>query len=153
MEKYTFASIIGSITVFYDNNIVSRILVDHEQPSNDKPKYEISRVVNQVNEFLACIRSNFDLPIDIQGSSFKLDILNGILAIPIGKTLSYKELANKCGYPNAYRAVGTICRNNKLPIIIPCHRVIKSNGDIGDYAFGKAIKKQLLDIEKSFIID
>ena len=153
MEKYTFASIIGSITVFYDNNIVSRILVDHEQPSNDKPEYEISRVVNQVNEYLACIRSNFDLPIDIQGSSFKLDILNGILAIPIGKTLSYKELANKCGYPNAFRAVGTICRNNKLPIIIPCHRVIKSNGDIGDYAFGKAIKKQLLDIEKSFIID
>ncbi|MCK4552044.1 MAG: methylated-DNA--[protein]-cysteine S-methyltransferase [Tenericutes bacterium] len=151
MEKYTFASKIGTITLFYNNKNVERVFVDKHQISKDKPSSDILNMKRQFDDYLEGKRSKFNLPINIIGSTFNIDILNGILGIPIGKTMSYKVLANMCGYPNAYRAVGTVCKNNKLPIVIPCHRVIKSNGDIGEYVFGKKVKKQLLDLERSYI--
>lgn len=67
--------------------------------------------------------------------------------IPYGKTLSYKELAENIQNPKAVRAVGSACGKNNLPIIVPCHRVIKSDGMPGNYAFGTKIKKYLLELE------
>ena len=67
--------------------------------------------------------------------------------IPAGQTISYGQLANLTGHPGAARAVGSICKHNPLPIIIPCHRIIKSNGSLGEYAFGAELKKQLLHHE------
>jgi O-6-methylguanine DNA methyltransferase len=77
-----------------------------------------------------------------------MKVLEEVSKIPFGKTLTYKQVARKVGHPNAYRAVGTVLKKNPYPLIIPCHRVIKSDGDIGKYALGKELKRELIDFEK-----
>jgi methylated-DNA-[protein]-cysteine S-methyltransferase len=67
--------------------------------------------------------------------------------IPAGKTISYSELAKWAGSPDAVRAAGTACANNLIALIVPCHRIIKSNGEIGNYGYGVKIKKLLLTHE------
>jgi methylated-DNA-[protein]-cysteine S-methyltransferase len=69
------------------------------------------------------------------------------MQIPYGETRSYKEVAEMIGSPKAHRAVGAAVKNNPIPIIIPCHRVIRSNGDIGEYSGGFDIKRKLLQLE------
>ena len=79
---------------------------------------------------------------------FTKKVYNVVLNIPIGEVRSYKWVAKKCGRPKAFRAVGTILKNNPYPLIIPCHRVVKSNKKIGGYVFGVKQKKLILDLEK-----
>ena len=82
---------------------------------------------------------------------FTIKVYRAVLSIPLGQTRSYKWVARKAGNSRACRAVGTILKNNPYPLIIPCHRVIKSNNILGGYAFGKKQKKALLDLEKALI--
>jgi O-6-methylguanine DNA methyltransferase len=84
----------------------------------------------------------------ILNNSFFTGTLNQINSIPFGKTASYKQIATKLNSPKASRAVGTCCSKNPLPFIIPCHRVIKSNGQLGNYAFGEDLKRRLIDYER-----
>ena len=81
-------------------------------------------------------------------SEFEFDVLRATLDIPRGKTRTYKQIAEAIGKPKAFRAVGTALKNNPLPIVIPCHRVVRSDGDIGSYSGssgrGKRIKADLL---------
>ena len=79
---------------------------------------------------------------------FAKKVYKAILSIPLGEVRTYKWLAKKCGSPRAYRAVGTILKNNPYPLIIPCHRVVKSNNKLGGYTFGIKQKRLLLDLEK-----
>lgn len=79
---------------------------------------------------------------------FQINVLKTLYTIPFGSTISYKELALKSGYCNAFRAVGTTMNKNPFPIIIPCHRVIKSDMSIGGFAIGSDVKKMLLAHEK-----
>ncbi|MFM1905357.1 MAG: hypothetical protein RIT32_153 [Actinomycetota bacterium] len=78
------------------------------------------------------------------GSDFAIKVWRGISQIKPGKTISYAQLANRVGRPNAYRAVGTACGRNNLPIFVPCHRVLPSSGEVGNYAYGSAVKELLL---------
>ena len=78
------------------------------------------------------------------GSDFATRVWRGISQIKPGKTISYAQLANRVGRPNAYRAVGTACGRNNLPIFVPCHRVLPSSGEVGNYAYGSAVKELLL---------
>ncbi|MGD0337107.1 MAG: MGMT family protein [Candidatus Omnitrophota bacterium] len=71
-----------------------------------------------------------------------------VLRIPIGQVRTYKWVAQKAGNPRAWRAVGTILKNNPLPLVIPCHRVVKSNSRPGSYVFGKKEKKKLIALER-----
>lgn len=92
----------------------------------------------------------FSVPIDLSYiSGFTKDVLEEVRKIPYGKTITYKELALAIGKPHAARAVGNSLSKNPVPIIIPCHRVIKTNGSLGGFSSGIAIKKKLLSIEKS----
>ena len=81
-------------------------------------------------------------------SSFQETILNTLITIPFGQTVSYGELALLSGHLGAARAVGTVCRKNKFPLFIPCHRVIQANNLLGRFAFGSFLKKTLLEFEK-----
>jgi methylated-DNA-[protein]-cysteine S-methyltransferase len=81
------------------------------------------------------------------GSDFQLNVWNAISAVPYGKTISYKALAEASGKPAAIRAAGTICGLNRLILLVPCHRVLKSDGSIGSYLYGPEIKKSLLQHE------
>ena len=87
------------------------------------------------------------MPKQQTGSNFQKKVWDGIINISYGKTLSYGQLAKKIGYPKAARAVGTACGLNRLALIIPCHRVIKSDGTIGGYAHKIDIKQSLLERE------
>ena len=79
---------------------------------------------------------------------FARKVFKAVLSIPIGQVRTYKWVAKKSGKPGAYRAVGQILKNNPYPLIIPCHRVIKSNKELGGYMFGRKRKKIILDLEK-----
>jgi methylated-DNA-[protein]-cysteine S-methyltransferase len=81
-------------------------------------------------------------------TSFARKVYKAVLNIPIGEVRSYKWVAKKCGEPEASRAVGTILKNNPYPLIIPCHRVVKSDRSIGGYMLGAKKKKLLLDLER-----
>ncbi|MFA4989791.1 MAG: methylated-DNA--[protein]-cysteine S-methyltransferase [Candidatus Omnitrophota bacterium] len=79
---------------------------------------------------------------------FARRVYRAILSIPLGEVRTYKWVARKAGKENAYRAVGTLLKNNPFPLIIPCHRVIKSNNILGRYRFGVKRKKAILDLER-----
>jgi len=81
-------------------------------------------------------------------TSFAKKVYRAVLSIPLGEVRSYKWVAKKAGSPGAFRAVGQILKRNPYPIIIPCHRVIKSDSKLGGYALGLKRKKWILDLEK-----
>jgi len=90
----------------------------------------------------------FDLPLALEGTKFQLRVWNTLRTISYGVTISYLQLAKRIGNPNASRAVGLANGSNPIPIIIPCHRVIGSNGKLTGYGGGLPIKEKLLALEK-----
>jgi len=101
----------------------------------------------QLMEYFKGERIDFDIPLDIQGSDFQKKVWKKLVKIPYGKTISYKTLAIKIGGSNYARAVAMANSKNKLPIIIPCHRVIAESGDLGGYSGGVENKQFFLNIE------
>jgi len=104
-------------------------------------------IFNQLKEYFAGTRKEFDVPLDIEGTDFQQKVWNELQKIPYGKTISYKSLSEKLGDVKAIRAVGKANGQNPIPIIIPCHRVIGANGTLVGYAGGLAIKEKLLHLE------
>jgi O-6-methylguanine DNA methyltransferase len=105
----------------------------------------------QILEYFEGKRTVFDIPIDIRGTDFQISVWKKLIDIPFGKTLSYAQIADKIDNPRAYRAVGSSCGANPLPIVIPCHRVLASDGSLGGYSGGLEIKKALLQHEKQIL--
>ena len=99
-----------------------------------------------IKKVLSVIETGNEENIDytLIGTDFQIKVWNAISKIKKGKTVSYQELAKQIGKPKAYRAVASSCRNNPLCFIVPCHRVIHSNGDISGYRYGNNIKRGLL---------
>lgn len=100
----------------------------------------------EVMEYLAGERKEFSVVPEVEGTDFQKAVLREMIKIPYGEVRSYGEIAELAGYPRAARAVGSVCRHNRYPVVIPCHRVVGSNG-IGGYAFGLEMKRELLRIE------
>ncbi|WII73917.1 methylated-DNA--[protein]-cysteine S-methyltransferase [Bdellovibrio sp. 22V] len=111
------------------------------------PARFLAQAVQELNEFLNGQRQSFTVALDIQGTEFQKRVWRELCKIPYGKTLSYKDVAAKVK-TNGIRAVGTANGRNPLSIIVPCHRVIASNGTLGGYAGGLPIKTRLLELEK-----
>lgn len=103
----------------------------------------------QIKEYLSGSRRNFSIPLILEGTEFQKKVWSELLKIPFGKTVSYKDIAQALKNPGASRAVGTANRQNPICIIIPCHRVINENGELGGYSGGLRVKKFLLSLEKS----
>lgn len=107
-------------------------------------------VVKQLNLYFAGELKNFICKMDLTfGTPFQQTVWHQLSAIPYGKTISYRALAQAIGYPQAFRAVGNANGRNPLPLIIPCHRVIRENGELGGYTGGLSIKRFLLDLEST----
>jgi methylated-DNA-[protein]-cysteine S-methyltransferase len=87
------------------------------------------------------------IPVELSATEFRTRVLRAMRKIPVGTTVSYKELARKSGSEDASRAVGSTCASNRIPLIIPCHRVIPSDGSIGAYGYGTKKKQWLLEFE------
>ena len=105
--------------------------------------------VSQLKKYLNGRLKKFNCSLDPKGTSFEKKVWSALVKIPYGRTRSYKEVAQSIGHPKAFRAVGNANGNNSLPLIIPCHRVIESNGGLGGFGHGIKVKKRLLDFEKS----
>ena len=103
----------------------------------------------QLKDFFEGRRTSFELPIEPQGTLFEKLVWKALLEIPFGETVSYSFIAHTIGRPKAVRAVGTAIGKNPYSIIIPCHRVIGSNGNLTGFAGGLAAKQKLLDFEAS----
>ena len=107
----------------------------------------LRRSSNQIREYFSKKRNIFDIAFEISLSPFYQKVLNEVIKIPYGEVRTYSDIANKAGNPYAYRATGTANAKNMIPIIIPCHRVVRNNGDLGGYGGGLKIKKYLLKME------
>ena len=105
-------------------------------------------VTQQLSEYFAGQRREFDLPLDLSGvTPFRAEVLRALMRVPYGETTTYAELARAVGNPKAVRAVGSACATNPLPILIPCHRVLRTDGSLGGYRGGEAAKRFLLRLE------
>jgi AraC family transcriptional regulator of adaptative response/methylated-DNA-[protein]-cysteine methyltransferase len=104
---------------------------------------------DRIVSFITAPDHNLDLPLDIQGTAFQARVWRALQKIPLGKTASYSEIAAALGQPKAVRAVAQACAANKLALLVPCHRVIRSDGDLGGYRWGLERKRALLARERA----
>ncbi|MBM4338911.1 MAG: methylated-DNA--[protein]-cysteine S-methyltransferase [Deltaproteobacteria bacterium] len=113
---------------------------------NDQKNRE---VLFQLKKYVKGELKHFQCRLDLKGTPFQRKVWSALTKIPYGKTRSYQDVARTIGHPKAFRAVGNANGNNPAPLIVPCHRVIESNGGLGGFGHGLKVKKQLLDFEKS----
>jgi methylated-DNA-[protein]-cysteine S-methyltransferase len=111
---------------------------------NEKP---FAAARQQLTEYFAGERKDFDLPLKLSGTEFQLSVLEALQKIPYGETTSYSDIAQRIGRPKAVRAVGAANGRNPIPIIVPCHRVIGSHGDLTGFGGGLDTKEALLRLE------
>jgi methylated-DNA-[protein]-cysteine S-methyltransferase len=108
----------------------------------------LEKAVDELTRYLAGERVQFTCPLDLHGTAFQIAVWNELLRIPYGETRSYLEVAQAIGRPAAVRAVGAANGSNPIAIIVPCHRVIGSNGSLTGYGGGLRAKEWLLALEK-----
>lgn len=158
MRTYTMVNTaIGHLYLVIENQKLAAVHIGEEDflasedtkslkkdPSNEL----LQEAARQVKEYFSGDRTKFELPLDYVGTQFQLDVWNQLCEIPFGVTKSYQEIAESIGRPKAVRAVGQANKANKLPIIIPCHRVIGKNQTLTGYAGTRTdIKEMLLRLE------
>ena len=103
--------------------------------------------IKQIEEYFQGERTQFDFPLDFEGTPFQIAVWKQLLKIPYGQTRTYGDIARLLGKPCAARAVGMANHDNRIPIVVPCHRVVGHDGSLTGYAGGLHIKRQLLNIE------
>jgi O-6-methylguanine DNA methyltransferase len=116
-------------------------------PTVDGSSPLLDRLASQLAEYFSGARREFDLPVEMPGSAFQERVWHELRRVPYGATISYRELAERVGAGAAYRAVGRANGSNRVPIIVPCHRVVAANGGLGGYGGGLPAKRALLDLE------
>ncbi len=124
--------------------------VDVRVPSNSKAPDAVKKCLKQLDEYFTGKRKTFDFAMDQEGTLFQKKVWNELLNIPYGKTISYMELSRRIGDTKAIRAVGTTNGKNQLSIVVPCHRVIGSDGSLTGYGGGLWRKKWLLEHELKY---
>lgn len=158
MRVYTdLESVIGKLFIVGANGRLSALYLDEQDFKANEDLNLIKKEIEdplllecerQLKEYFAGDRTNFSLPLERKGTNFQLDVWNRLVAIPYGKTKCYQDIAEEVGRPKAVRAVGQANKANRLPIIIPCHRVIGKNQTLTGYAGTRTeIKDQLLSLE------
>lgn len=143
------ASAVGIRKILLNKNSVTDNRI--EKVSSDNPI--VADAFNQLREYFDRKRNSFDLPLEIIGTDFQKKVWNELLKIPYGETISYNQLAIKLGDKKSIRAAASANGANPLPIVIPCHRVIGSDGSLVGYGGGLDVKKKLLELEGSWSLD
>jgi methylated-DNA-[protein]-cysteine S-methyltransferase len=144
---------IGTLVLRGDDRTLVQLFLPSQRPrprrsAGDAPA-PVQEAARQLGEYFAGVRRTFSLDFELEGTEFQRRVWLALADIPYGETISYGELARTVGHPNAYRAVGSANGANPLAIILPCHRVIASDGSLGGYGGGLATKRTLLDLERS----
>ncbi|GAA3733913.1 methylated-DNA-[protein]-cysteine S-methyltransferase [Spinactinospora alkalitolerans] len=143
----------GLVRVAYaaeDHDAVLRQLAVRISPRVLRAPDRLDTAARQIDEYFRKRRTAFDLELDLRLShGFRRRVLAGLPSIGYGATASYTAVATAAGSPKAVRAAGTACATNPLPIVLPCHRVVRSSGAIGHYIGGARAKQRLLDLEST----
>ncbi|HVV89040.1 MAG TPA: methylated-DNA--[protein]-cysteine S-methyltransferase [Solirubrobacterales bacterium] len=142
----------GLVRLALPNEDVDETLADLSERISPRVLEDPARLDEErreLDDYFEGRRHAFELPIDWQLShGFLLRARQGIAAIPYGETRTYTDLAREAGNERAVRAAGSACSRNPIPLVVPCHRVVRSDGTLGLYAGGVAMKKQLLKLER-----
>lgn len=139
---------IGIIGIRENNKLITDIFFSKVDTNDNIEETDlIKECFKQLKEYFEGNRRVFDLPIETRGTEFQKKVWDELLKIPYGETKSYKDIAIAIGNEKACRAIGMANNKNHIPIIIPCHRVIGSNGKLVGYAGGLNVKEKLLNIE------
>ena len=134
------ASDVGLRSVSFRAEAPGPHAVDGDSPVLDE-------AARQLGEYFAGTRTAFTIPLDLRGTPFQLDAWRRLAEIPYGETVSYAEQARRVGRPRAVRAIGAANGSNPVPIVLPCHRVIGSDGSLTGFGGGLDVKRALLDHE------
>lgn len=118
------------------------------QGAQEKETPLMKRTMEQLREYFSGARTDFDVPVALQGTEFQTQVWKALMEIPYGKTCTYGELAARIGNPKASRAVGMANNRNPVAIIVPCHRVIGASGKLVGYGGGLNVKERLLELER-----
>ncbi|WIX99275.1 methylated-DNA--[protein]-cysteine S-methyltransferase [Amycolatopsis mongoliensis] len=141
----------GLVKVAFDRQDHEAVLADLASaisPRILRAPARLDLVVRQLDEYFTGGRRAFDVPLDFRlARGFRLSVLEHLPEIAYGHTESYAQVATAAGSPKAVRAVGTACALNPLPVVVPCHRVVRSDGSYGQYAGGEEAKRTLLTME------
>ena len=151
---YSYMTLIGTVSITEDGEgrITGLYLPNSNLPCMDDCETDaLAEAGAQLNEYFSGRRKKFKLDLYYEGSEFRTKVLDALQEIPFGETRTYAQVAEMAGSPRAYRAVGTACAENPIPIFIPCHRVVPTSGGLGAYAGGSILKKRLLDGERSVL--
>ena len=145
------ASTAGLVRVAYDvegHDAVLAGLAERISPRVLRAPARLDTVAQQIDEYFAKRRTVFEVPVDLRlAEGFRRNVIEHLRDIGYGRRESYAAVAAAIGNPRAVRAVGTACAHNPLPVVIPCHRVVRSDGSTGQYVGGPLAKSTLLDLE------
>ncbi|MEL7004742.1 MAG: methylated-DNA--[protein]-cysteine S-methyltransferase [Bacteroidota bacterium] len=138
---------LGPIKLIEQDNVITEIIfnADEEPSMSDSPV--IRQCISELEEYFKGERTSFDVPIKIAGTEFQNKVWNELTKIPYGQTISYSELAFRLGDIKTIRAAASANGKNKLPIIVPCHRVIGKDGSLVGFSGGLDKKELLLKLE------
>ena len=149
MESFvcSFENLRLRITAEYDGITGMEFVTEREDNSDASDSELIAECVRQLREYFAGERREFSLPLKPYGTEFQRRVWVALREIPYGETRTYKEIAERVGNAKASRAVGMACHRNPIVILVPCHRVLGSDGKLTGFAGGLDVKRELLELE------
>ena len=149
MNSTIIPSPIGNLKINAENGHIVSIDFRAENGDDGNSQPVLIEAARQLSEYFAGHRKVFDLPLAPGGTAFQQAVWKALAAIPFGDLRSYRDIAEEIGKPNAVRAVGAANGRNPIPIVVPCHRVIGSDGSLTGFAGGLDMKRALLALEGS----
>lgn len=148
---YSYSTFLGNLFLVEENKNI--VYIHTQKPMMDGCIYLETDLIQlafyQLNDYFQGKRKTFDFPIHMNGTPFQVKVWKALQNIPYGETRSYQEIANIIGCHHGSRAVGSANHRNKLLIVVPCHRIVGSDGSLTGFALGISLKQQLLDLEKT----
>ncbi len=148
-EKFIgyYNSPIGTIEIVTDGEYLLELkFIDEKEQGGSRNKI-ILETKKQLQEYFAGKRKKFDLPLKLEGTEFQKSVWKALQTIPYGAVVTYSDVAEMIGKPKAVRAVGQANNKNKLPVVVPCHRIVGKNGKLVGYAAGLWRKEFLIELE------
>ena len=151
LYTHLYNSPVGDISLLKDDSDLIGVYFSNQvfcdtKPRNDKNAFK--RLIDQLNEYFFEGRKNFSIQYRLPFTGFRSEVFKEMIKIPYGECVTYSYIAKKVGNPKAYRAVGSSCGKNPLPLVVPCHRIVSKSG-LGGFTGGLDIKRFLLELESN----
>lgn len=138
----------GTIQIEVSEKGIRKIFFTNKKIDQEEPSAIAQKVIKQLSEHFTGKKTSFDFPLDVEGTDFQKSVWEATAKIPFGQVTTYGDIAKMIGKPKASRAVGSALGKNQIGIVVPCHRVLASDGSLGGFAWGLDCKKGLLSLEK-----